>query len=74
MELEKNKMVSFSIEETLYIMYLACENAENTFVKIHNREIAALVSIDDGVRVQADNKVVTHFGGFLEEIEMTDVE
>lgn len=55
-------------------IYLACENAENTFVQIHNREIAALVPIDNGIRVQANDQIVTHFGSLFEEIQMTDVE
>lgn len=54
--------------------YLACENAQNALMQIHDGEIAPLVPIDNRIGVQTDNEIIAEGAGFFEKIEMTDME
>ena len=59
------KKVKWSI---IILTHPASQHWEHSFVQIHNGVIRAFVSVDDWVRVQTDDEVVSFSAGFLQEI------
>ena len=44
------------------------QDAEGPFVQVHDRVVDALVPVDDGVSVEADNEVFPQFCALLQKI------
>lgn len=61
-------------QSTLNETHFTRQHTENPFVQIHNGMIAALVSVNGGIRVQADYKIVAFLLGDFQKVQVSYVE
>ncbi len=50
------------------------EDGEDPFVQVHDGIVGALVLVDDGIGVQADDEVVAQGTRLLQKVQVADVE